>query len=98
MQTGHLTNEYLIEVKKRVDAATPGPWISFVEGRDHFGGDSIIRLGTNDDIDDLYVQGASIADQDFIAHARQDIPLLLEEIERLQNLLISSGINPNSPQ
>lgn len=81
-----LSNDYLTEVKKRVDAATPGPWLSFVEGRDHFSGDSFIRLSMNDSIDDLYLHGASIADQDFIAHARQDIPLLLAEIDRFKKL------------
>jgi len=95
MKAGQLTNEYLIEVKKRVDAATPSPWTSFVEGRDFFGGESITRLSMDDAIDDLYLQGASIADQDFIAHARQDVPLLLEEIERLKKLLISNGIDPD---
>lgn len=81
--------EYLEEVRKRVEAATPGPWNAFVEGRDHTSGDSIIRRGP-DDIEedlDLYLQGATTADYDFIAHARQDIPTLLEVIDRLQRLL-----------
>lgn len=94
MNTESLTSDYLMEVQKRVEAATPGPWTSFIEGRDHLGGDSIIRMSMDDSIDDLYLNGASIADQDFIAHAREDIPLLLGEIERLKKLLISNGINP----
>jgi len=94
MNIEFLSNDYLMEVKKRVDAATPGPWTSFIEGRDHLGGDSFIRLSMNDSIDDLYLHGGSIADQDFIAHARQDIPLLLGEIERMRKLLISNGVIP----
>jgi len=94
VNTESLTSDYLMEVQKRVEAATPGPWTSFIEGRDHLGGDSIIRMSMDDSIDDLYLNGASIADQDFIAHAREDIPLLLGEIERLKKLLISNGINP----
>ncbi|MRR32473.1 hypothetical protein EG834_19585 [bacterium] len=93
MKTKPLSNEYLTEVKERVDSATPGPWISFVEGRDHFGGDSFIRVTMDDSMEDMYLQGASIADQDFIAHARQDIPMLLGEIERLRQLLTSKGIS-----
>jgi len=94
MKTEFLPDDYLLEVQKRVEAATPGPWTSFIEGRDQLGGDSIIRMSMDDSIDDLYLNGASIADQDFIAHAREDIPLLLREIERLKNLLTSNGINP----
>jgi hypothetical protein len=37
--------------------------------------------------DDIYLSGASIADQDFIAGARQDIPKLIAEIQRLTQLL-----------
>ena len=72
-------------IRKRCDAATAGPWESFVEGRDHLGGNSFIRTGGIDDrFPDIELLGASTADQDFIAHARQDIPRLLEEIERLK--------------
>jgi hypothetical protein len=33
---------------------------------------------------DIEMSGATIADRDFIAHARQDIPRLLDEIENLR--------------
>lgn len=33
---------------------------------------------------DIELAGATIADQDFIAHARQDVPRLLEEVARLK--------------
>jgi hypothetical protein len=36
--------------------------------------------------EDIYLTGASEADQDFIAHARQDIPRLIAEIERLRSI------------
>ncbi len=35
----------------------------------------------------IYLTGATIADQDFIVHVRQDIPLLLDEIDRLRCLV-----------
>jgi hypothetical protein len=72
-------------IRERCDAATAGPWESFVEGRDHLGGNDFIRTGGLDDQSpDIELLGASTADQDFIAHARQDIPRLLDEIERLK--------------
>jgi hypothetical protein len=37
--------------------------------------------------EDIYLTGATVSDQDFIAHARQDIPRLIAEVERLGKLL-----------
>jgi hypothetical protein len=85
-----LTNEYLKKVRERCETATTSPWISFIEGRDHSSGSSVIIRGINGTEDDLYLTGATEDDQDFIAHARQDIPLLLDEIERLQKLLLNN--------
>jgi hypothetical protein len=77
-----LSEEYLTEIKNRCDQATPGPWKSYVEKRDGISGsDFIMTMG-----EDIYLTGATTADQDFIAHARQDIPTLLAEIERLKAL------------
>lgn len=73
---------YLSEVERRVKAATTGPWISFIEGRDNVSGSSFIRTAS----DDLELSGATDADQDFIAHARQDVALLLAEVRRLRRL------------
>ncbi|EJO76345.1 hypothetical protein LEP1GSC079_0852 [Leptospira interrogans str. FPW1039] len=63
-------------------ASTPGP---FIEGRDHTSGSDFIRTSKND----IELSGASLADQDFIASAKQDIPRLIAEIEFLW------GITPN---
>jgi hypothetical protein len=75
-----VTLEQLRQIAARCDAATPGPWQSFVEGRDHTSGDSFIRTSG----DDIYLSGTSVADQDFVASARQDIPALVAEIARLR--------------
>ena len=75
-----VTDEYLQGVENRARAATPGPWISFVEGRDHTSGSSFVRTQA----EDIEFSGATAADQDFIANARQDIPLLIAEIRRLR--------------
>lgn len=67
-------------IRQRCIMATPGPWKSYVEGRDHDSGSSFIMTSG----EDIELIGASVADQDFIAHARQDVPQLLAEIQRLK--------------
>ena len=78
----------LASIVNRCQAATPGPWTSWVEGRDHESGSSFIMTGSGSSRgDDIELSGATIADQDFIAHARQDIPRLVAEVKRLRNQL-----------
>lgn len=79
-QNVELTDLELEEIENLCSSATPGPWISWVEGRDHTSGDSVITTGG----EDIYLTGATISDQDFIAHARQDVPKLIAEIKRLR--------------
>ena len=93
-----LDDAELDAIEARCQAASPGPWKSFVEGRDHWSGDDFIRVGDDDDEPDMYVsrataeglRPASVRDLDFIAGARQDIPRLLAEIHwlRSQTLLV----------
>ena len=45
----------LDEIEERAAAATPGPWTSFVEGRDHASGDDFVRTGGMD----MYVSQSS---------------------------------------
>jgi hypothetical protein len=75
-----MTDEELARLEARLRDASPGPWISFVEGRDHDSGSSFIQTSASD----IELSGATAADQDFIAHARQDLPRLLIEIRRLR--------------
>jgi hypothetical protein len=83
-----MTEEELKAIKARCEAATPGPWKSYIEGRDSTGGSDFIMTGEGTTLgDDIELTGATQADQDFIAHARQDVPKLLAEIERLRGLL-----------
>lgn len=87
-----MTEEELKEIEDRCNAATKGPWRSFIEGRDHTSGDSFIMTGIKEGEDiwnesrneDIYVTGATDADQDFIAHSRQDIPKLIQAIRQLR--------------
>ena len=83
-----MTENEIATIKSRCEKATKGPWVSYVEGRDHSCGSNFIMTGCeNDRGDDIELIGATVDDQDFIAHARQDIPLLINEIDRLKALI-----------
>jgi hypothetical protein len=88
MEKEEMSPEELREIRRRVDAASAGPWRSYLEGRDHTSGSDFIMIGDGKTRgSDIELSGATKEDQDFIAHARQDIPRLLAEIERLRRLL-----------
>lgn len=80
-------------IEARCEAASPGPWKSFIEGRDRWSGDDFIRISDSDDEPDMYVSRAtdegrrprSANDLDFIAAARQDVPKSVAEIRRLRS-------------
>lgn len=83
-----LKEHELKEMEDRIAAASPGPWTSMVEGRDHTSGSSFIMTGTEGHRgEDIELIGATAADQDFIAAARQDLPRLIAEIRALWRLL-----------
>jgi hypothetical protein len=90
-----MTTEQLQVIKDRYNATSIAPWVASIEGRDHESGSSFIMTGIPKDEDiwqakrgeDLEISGATNADLDFIASARQDIPLLIAELERLNDLV-----------
>ncbi|MCC7075331.1 MAG: hypothetical protein IT383_28720 [Deltaproteobacteria bacterium] len=82
-----MTDDELKAIRSRCDAATRGPWKAYVEGRDHESGSSFIRTGGEARGEDIELSGATPADYDFIAHARQDVPALVVEVARLRRLL-----------
>lgn len=83
-------------IRKRVDDATPGPWIADVDS-------DRTQIGPQDGVNDPYdgglpytrrpivenavKRGGRLEDFHFIAHAREDVPLLIAEVERLTALL-----------
>ena len=38
-----ITEQTLHEIEKRLNDSQPGPWIAYIEGRDHESGDSFIK-------------------------------------------------------
>lgn len=83
-----ITDKELQEIENRCQATQRGPWTSCIENRDHVSGNSFIMTGKDDNRgNDIELLGATDADQDFIAAARQDIPKLIEEIRELKRIL-----------
>ena len=88
-----MTEERLAEIRGREKAATQGPWKA---GKDDFTKNIIqaakdrgtIIVQRRDDHNMFWNSYIPIeqtfADADFIAHAREDIPALLDEVERLR--------------
>lgn len=76
-----MNDQELAEIRGRVERATPGPWFwpyanTLAEDNGDPEGFGRLVVGLATSITD--------ADAKFIAHARQDLPALLEEIERLR--------------
>lgn len=73
-----MDNRKLAEIKKRAEAATEGPWYrQFGYG---------INIVSESDYKVIDEDGgvSKYPDATFIEHARQDVPALLAEVERLQ--------------
>jgi hypothetical protein len=87
-----MTNEELQAIKERCEKATPGPWsISILDGVSYSMTDDAGRSFTQHwkayyMSPDNYKLVA--LDAEFIAHAREDVPALLAEIERLEQLFL----------
>lgn len=66
------------EIKARVAKATPGPWV-IEESR--FGSFNAASVDENYDLPACLMKAN---DADFVTNAREDVPALLVEVERLQ--------------
>lgn len=85
------------EIKARAEAATPAPWewnksrfyggYSGITGKDNMEVLFPNHCNDGDDGAAWFEDFPNDADRDFIAHAREDIPDLLAEIDRLQKEL-----------
>jgi hypothetical protein len=96
-----VTEQELDAIESRCSLATPAPWTSYWEGRDHWGGSSFIMQQRDGRQCDLYLtfdysprsEASELADQDFIAHAREDLPRVLAEVRRLKIFIASQGLD-----
>ncbi len=83
-----MTEERIAEIRARAEAATPGPWwthksFEVIYGQKS-GFDSLIVCALESE-DFMYSKERDMqANAAFIAHAREDIPALLDEVERLR--------------
>lgn len=71
----------LMEIKARCDAATPGAWIALImtsKKSRRFGGVFWKVVEARNNLDQMCHYIPTKSDAEFIAHAREDIPYLLE--------------------
>ncbi|MFL1998526.1 hypothetical protein VYF65_004326 [Lysinibacillus irui] len=82
-----MKQEQLNAIKERVAKATSGPWLveeSRYEGR--------FNAASADENYDLPACLMGIEDAEFVTHAREDVPALVAEVERLSEELTQSNI------
>lgn len=96
--TAPLTAGELREIEERANAATPRPWT--VDGPPYWQGGSNGSFGNRNvlwgRISVAITPASARQDEDteFIAHARTDVPRLLDTITHLRGLLLRVGRHP----
>ena len=76
-----MTQEQLDAIRGRVTAATHGPWCHW-SGWDQR--DNCVKSDSREDMHTVADVIPEADDAQFIAHAREDVPALLAEVERLR--------------
>ncbi|SET43222.1 hypothetical protein SAMN05216389_11154 [Oceanobacillus limi] len=79
-ETKRLTDEQLAEIRERAEKAMEGPWR--IGKQSPNGAQNVGTMGGL-----LTAQTTDLDNATFIAHAREDIPKLVAEIERLRKQL-----------
>ncbi len=78
-----MTEQELKQIEDRASAATPGPWV-----HDTVQSESAVICGHAPGVVCEWIKGAAAFDDcAFIARAREDIPKLIAEVRRLQEVL-----------
>jgi hypothetical protein len=90
----------LDEIRARAEAATEGPW--------YHGGDTRVSqqmfepheliVSPTYPIIEFQSGEQGVADAEFAAHAREDIPALLAEVERLRSAGAPLPLEPDTPR
>lgn len=83
--TKRLTTEQFEAIRKRAEVATAGRWKVY---RGKFGEVYVSNSGALEDITEEVFEAT---DANFIAHSREDIPALLDEVERLREEAVSQA-------
>lgn len=77
-------------IRRRVGAATPGPWVN-ASMKFSAGWRALVHAGRRNidlaDPRDRATDDTDNANAEFIAHAREDIPALIAEVERLRAMV-----------
>lgn len=83
----------LMAIRQRAEAAVPGPWESVEHGVRPEDGPTAFRIVSEEAGTVAFTYGYSKASSDaadFIAHARTDIPDLLDRIKALEGVLMTA--------
>lgn len=75
-----MKQDELAAIRERCEAATPGPFDTYVHGDN--AGYTVAKFGDNGQ--DVFWTFVKREDAEFVAHAREDVPALLDEIDRLR--------------
>ena len=82
-----MTNIEINNLINIINNATKAPWKSYIEGIDHYSGSNFIMTGEESNRDyDIESINIRNNDQDFIAMSRNFMPILIDEIIRLQKI------------
>jgi len=76
------TTDRLAEIAKRVEDATEGPWV-LEDPWGTNGGANLVSIPSGDNPIFNFVQASTEEDNRFIAHAREDVPFLLNRVRVL---------------
>ena len=86
-QISTLSEDELNQIQKRCDNVTFAPLQVDLADDDHINNNFISLRTEQQQNKDIKLINATNAEHDFIAHARQDIPKLLNEIRRLKTVI-----------
>jgi hypothetical protein len=89
-----MTEEQLAAIEARVNAATSGPWVMRVQQDSRIPQVGVVAEHTNEDIAYNIFRAEHLCqgqhNMAFISYARTDIPELIAEVRRLQNIIKES--------